>query len=403
MMTELERFLAEVRPQMLKHLEDDILPYWLLPSMLGDPIGNFPTYASQSGISDDTKPRYVRMHGRQTYAYLASYFMLKRRELLEYGLAGIERLEKYENPHGGYFSQVKSDGEILPTPITIQDQCYSAFPYIMAYRVTGDRRHLDKVWQFIEFIDKGPYCHSDGTYCDSLMPDLRTKASCETPTMNIVSVIDFVNLILIPAIRVTPIAEVTQKRIDVLIRWTDLLVRDFWGSGIFWNDKFNRDDWQAKHVDFGHTSKSYGIIFKTNRLLATMGLNKRHNEIVAHYPVLVRASSTERIGWLTDFDSSATTFRRMNLQWWRHILVNQTVCHYASQYGGLVPYLANGVRAWFACDYVDRTRTCRGIRDGLNLDGKLISNDDNIACKANLWKNAYHEVEHVLTFLGGEE
>ena len=399
----MNRFMQDVRLRMLRHLEEDILPYWLLPTMLGDPIGNFPTYADQNGVPDATKPRYVRMHGRQTYAYLAAYYILKRKELLEYGLSGLKRLKKYENPNGGYFSQVKSDGEILPTPITIQDQCYSVFPYIMAYRVTGESQYLNKVWRFIDFIDKGPYRHPDGTYCDSLMPDLKTETYFETPTMNIVSVIDFVNLILIPVIRVTPDSEMTKERLDVLIRWTDLLVHDFWGKGIFWNDKFNRNDWRAKHVDLGHTSKAYGILFKMNDFLANQGMSQRYLEIVSQYPELVKASSEKRIGWLTDFDSSATTFRRMNLQWWRHILIDQTVYHYVSRHADLLSFLERGVRAWFECDYIDRTRACRGIREGLNPDGKEISSDDNIDCKANLWKNAYHEVEHVLTFLGGEE
>ena len=270
MTDELDEWLRGVRPRLLKHLSEDILPYWLLPDMLGSPVGNFPTYANQYGVPDRTKNRYVRMHGRQTYAYLASFLMLHRRELLDYGMAGLAKLEEYENPNGGYFSQSTWNGECLPTPITIQDQCYSVFPYVMAYRVTGEDRFLRKMWDFIHFIDGGPYLRDDGTYCDSLLPDLTTECRFETPTLNIVSVIDFVNLILIPALCVTPPESLTDEMKGILVKWTDMLVRDFWGKGIFWNDKVNRSDWQAKHVDFGHTSKSYGIVFKANELLVSI-------------------------------------------------------------------------------------------------------------------------------------
>ncbi len=82
---------------MFQHLEEDILPYWLLPSMLGDPVGNFPTYANQYGFPDNAKSRYARMHGRQTYAYLAAYHLLHREGLLDYGLAGLKKLKGYEN------------------------------------------------------------------------------------------------------------------------------------------------------------------------------------------------------------------------------------------------------------------------------------------------------------------
>ena len=131
-----------VRPLMMEHLVGDILPYWTQVSMLGNPVGRFPTYASQSGVPDYTKPIYVRMHGRQTYGYLAAYLVLKREELLSYGLAGLKQLEKYENPIGGYYSTINTDGPSGDTPISIQDQCYSVFPYIMAYRVTKERKYL---------------------------------------------------------------------------------------------------------------------------------------------------------------------------------------------------------------------------------------------------------------------
>ena len=394
----LEDFLKRVRPRMLRHLEEDILPYWLLSTMLGAPIGYFPTYANQSGIPDNSMPRYARMHGRQTYAYLAGYYMLGQNDLLNYGLAGLEVLKKYENPRGGYFAQVTSEYEIIETPISIQDQCYSVFPYIMAYRVTKNKEYLMQVWKFVEFIDHGPYLRTDGSYRDSLMPDLETEARFETPTLNLVSVIDFMNLILIPLLCITPYAEITNVRKDMLVKWMDLLVHDFWSKGIFWNDKHNRLDWQAKHVDLGHTSKAYGILLKANRLFSGWGLPERHCEIVDQYPKIVRAASAKTVGWLTDFDVSATTFRRLNLQWWRHIMVNQTVFHYASSFDDLIPLLENGIGTWFECEYVDRTRSCRGVREGLNCDGTMISNDESLACKANCWKNAYHEVEHILTF-----
>lgn len=402
MNAKLMEFIKNVRPLMLRHLEEDILPYWLLPAMLGDPVGDFPTWADQSGRPVGGKPRYVRMHGRQTYAYLVAYHLLHKDELLDYGLAGLKKLKDYENPKGGFYAQVASDGAPLETPITIQDQCYAFFPYIMAYRVTQQREYLERVWELISFIDAGPYMRADGTYRDSLSQDLTTECKFETPTLNIVSVIDFANLILIPTLRATPDNQVTPERKALLTKWVDFLVKEYWTDGIFWNDRSNRTDCRAKHVDLGHTSKSYGILHKANDLFERWGLPKRHVEIVGRYPEIAKAASAARVGWRTDFDVSATTFQTANLQWWRHILIDQTVFHYAADYPELIPLLENGVRSWLECDYVDRTRPCRGIREGLRSDGKVISNADEIECKANCWKNAYHEVEHVLTLCGEE-
>jgi len=399
----LEEFEQWVRPLMMEHLVGDILPYWTQTSMLGDPIGRFPTYASQLGVPDYTKPIYVRMHGRQTYGYLAAYLMLKKDELLSYGLAGLNQLEKYENPAGGYYSTINPNGTPGDTPISIQDQCYSAFPYIMAYRVTKKRKCLDKIISFVKFIDNGPYRRQDGSYIDSLSANLKTAVHFETVTMNIVSAIDFLNVILIPVLSVLPQSDLNQDMRQLLEKWVDLMVNEFYGNGIFWNERRNRNDWRAKHVDLGHTSKAYGILFKANRLFAKWGMTRKYLEIMAQYPTIVKAAACPRIGWRTGFDRSATTFVEENLQWWRHILINQTVYHYAHDYSELLPLLKQGVEAWFSCDYVDRTRVCRGIREGLSPDGQMLSNDDSIACKANCWKSAYHEVEHVLTLVRREE
>lgn len=398
----LKDFEKWVRPVMRNHLIKDIVPYWMQKSMLGIPMGRFATYASQSGVPDYARPIYVRMHGRQTYGYLAAYLMLKKDELLSYGLAGLKQLETCENPIGGYYSTINPDGTPGDTPISIQDQCYSAFPYIMAYRVTKERKYLDRIFSFMQFIDNGPYRMSDGSYVDSLCTDLKTVAHFETATMNIVSAIDFLNVILIPVLSVMPQSDLTPELSQLLEKWVGLMVDEFYGNGIFWNERGNRSDWRAKHVDFGHTSKAYGILFKANRLFIKWGLPEKYPEIIAQYPEIVNAAARPRVGWRTDYDHSPTTFTDDNLQWWRHIMINQTVYHYAHDYPELLPLLKQGVEAWLSCDYVDSTRECRGIREGLSPDGYMLSNDDNIACKANCWKNAYHEIEHVLTLIGDE-
>ena len=398
----MNEFKAWVEPLMREHLINDILPFWVQPSMLGIPIGRFATYATQSGVPDYANPIYVRMHGRQTYGYLAAYLMLKTDELLSYGLAGLKQLEKYENPIGGYYSTINPDGTPGNAPISIQDQCYSVFPHIMAYKVTKERKYLERIGSFMQFIDNGPYRMADGSYVDSLCTDLKTVAHFETDTMNIVSAIDFLNVILIPVLSVMPQSDLTPALRQLLEKWVDLMVDEFYGNGIFWNEKGNRSDWRAKHVDLGHTSKAYGILFKANRLFVKWGMPKKYPEIMAKYPEIVKAAARHQVGWRTDYDHSPATFTDDNLQWWRHILINQTVYQYAHDYPELLPLLKQGVEAWLSCDYVDRTRSCRGIREGLSPDGHMLSNDDSIACKANCWKNAYHEIEHVLTLTGGE-
>jgi len=45
----LSEALEVLRPKMLAHLRDDILPFWMAKTVQGNPVGHFPTYISQDG------------------------------------------------------------------------------------------------------------------------------------------------------------------------------------------------------------------------------------------------------------------------------------------------------------------------------------------------------------------
>ena len=387
-----------LRPKMLVHLRDDILPFWMTRAVQGEPVGYFPTYISQDGKPNMTKPFYTRMHGRQTYSYLASYLLVQDERLLALGKAGLARLSKLRNPKGGYYSTSLPNGVPQDTPISIQDQCYSVFPYIMAYRILGEREYLDIMWNFVDFINDGPY-RRDGRYVDSLFPDMTSIAPFQTGKFNIVSVIDFLNLILIPLLQASPEAEVTEYRMMLLVKWCDMLIDGFFAGGIFWNDVENRSDWSARHVDLGHTSKAYGVLLKASQLLKRLGFETSRYDLIAKmYPPIARAASDADVGWLTDFDGCPTRFRRTPLQWWRHILIDQTVLLFSHVDEDLAGLLVNGVEAWLRLPYADRIRPVRGIREALRPDGTPLDDSDALESKANCWKNGYHEVEHVLSF-----
>ena len=79
----------------IKHLNEDLLPFWTMKEALGSPIGNFPTYRCNDGsLYDPAKPcpelsdpdpniksiikldrDYVRMKARQVFAYGVAFHM----------------------------------------------------------------------------------------------------------------------------------------------------------------------------------------------------------------------------------------------------------------------------------------------------------------------------------------
>ena len=90
----------------LRHLRADLLPYWAVPEAFGVPVGNFPTFRCNDGRLPDSAapcpevqapPRwikaevgrtYVRMQGRQTYAYGVAFHLTGDRKWLDLAKAG---------------------------------------------------------------------------------------------------------------------------------------------------------------------------------------------------------------------------------------------------------------------------------------------------------------------------
>lgn len=385
----------------LKHLREDIMPYWLRPAMLGAPRGNFPTYADQNGCPVPGELHYMRMQGRQIYVYLAGAELLGDPRLLEIGEAGLAWLEEHAvNPRGGFRPLLTPEGEaVTSADVTVQDLCYTVFPYLTLYRVRGRLGDLRHVTDLARLIAAGPFWRN-GTLVNALNGDYSEERTFEEGPLNIVSVIDFMNLILIPLAGLGKTAENLFPELpEVLLRMTELLVGQFWSGGIFWNTPLNRSDYGAKHVDLGHTSKAYRILFEANRLLAARGLPVRYKELEQYYPPLVKKAAAPGIGWLTDFSGPGELYCRDSLQWWRHILIDQTCLRYVAEYPEIEPALRNGLECWLRLPFADRERPARGIREGLRPDGSLWGNDDSQTCKANLWKNGYHEVEHAASVL----
>lgn len=386
----------------LEHLQYDIMQFWKQPGCLGTPIGNFPTFIDQNGIPEPGKIHYMRMQGRRIYGFLAAGELLKNSDYLEWGKRGLEWLEKYAvNPEGGYFSQLTSEGIPLKEPVTIQDLSYTVFPYLKYYKLTGEKSALKNVADVLDLILNGPFV-KNGTLVDSLSWDYTRVCYFEGNTLNIVSLLDLMNLLLVPLMNEDDddvINTFFPDLTDLVERLLDFLVSEFYGADIFWNEKNNRSDYAAKHVDLGHTSKAYGVLFQANRCLIRHGRKVKYLELEKKYLPILQAASDPIIGWRTDFYNSPVSFRPDSVQWWRYILIDQTAALYAAEYPELEELLENGLQKWLELPFVDRKREVRGIREGLRADGTIWTDEDSSSCKANLWKSSYHEVEHVESIL----
>lgn len=379
----------------LRHLREDILPFWLHPTAFGEPVGNFPTERMQDGVPVPGAVRRTRMQGRQIFAYLASYELLGDERLLELGKAGLAWMdERLRNSCGGWYPIYDESGQVdTSATVTVQDLCYATFPRLELFRLTGDVAALKDVDDVLKLLLHGPFRQPNGILVDALDTTYAERRPFEGATTNVVSYLDLLNLLFVPRIEI--VKKTSSSLIEDLRETVDRFVSLYWCDGIFWNDLENRTDWGAKHVDFGHTSKGYAVLRRTNRILRKNGLAPIHPDVEACFPELARAASDPVVGWRTDFLESATTFRPGSLQWWRHIQADQTALLYSNDNPEMEAIAANGAECWLKLSFVDRGRAIRGIREGLQSDGSLYGDNVEWTCKANLWKNAFHEVDHV--------
>lgn len=167
-----------------------------------------------------------------------------------------------------FFSTSTAKGTPVPPPISIQDLCYSTLPFIMAYHITKTEDYFKEVETVIDFILDGPY-RMNNSFSNALTADYQTQVPFEGKELNIVSILDFLNVLYIPALQVAPKGWVTEKRKICLQELIYFMIESFYGRGIFWNNPTNREDASAKHVDFGHTSKAYGILLDANHFFGT--------------------------------------------------------------------------------------------------------------------------------------
>lgn len=383
----------------LQHLREDILPYWLHPTALGEPVGNFPTERMQDGTPVPGAVRRTRMQGRQIFAYLVSYELLGERRFLDLAQAGLAWMnEKLRNPAGGWYPISDENGNPdRAATVTVQDLCYATFPRLELFRLKGDASALADADDVLELLLRGPFMQPNGILTDALDANYAERRPFEGESTNVVSYLDLLNLLLVRRVEVAP--NTNAALLNDLRTTVARFVELYWQDGIFWNDLDNRTDCVAKHVDFGHTAKGYAILRRTNRILRANGLEPIHSNVEAVFPQLARAASDSHVGWRTDYLDSATTFRPGALQWWRHIQADQTALLYAENDPEMEALAANGAACWLELPFVDRGRAIRGIREGLRSDGTLFGDDTTWTCKANLWKNAFHEVDHVRDFV----
>lgn len=379
-----------------RHLDEDVLPYWRMTEAFGTPEGNFPTYRGMTGAIRGSTERRPRMLARQTYAYSMAYLMTGDARLLELAHAGMSWLRtKAVDPRGGCHERLDATGNPIEGPKYAQDLSYCALGFAAYDFVTRDPEAeatllglYDLLFDPARYFDTATQRIRDGRSADlSAEVDQSNDGGWE-----LVAQLDVINAFLLLA---QPVFAEESRRQQALMHLQLLgqsMIDHFWADGIFWGVSTKKGMYGTRHVDFGHTLKSYWMLLQIDKRLADHPFEAFVKDNV--YRWVDRAYDTTNGRW--GKRPVNATGNEWGSDWWIYAEADQLAATLDLIDGRYVPVREQTQAHWLS-DYVDTRRPAREIIPGIRQDGTPVYGwpDDDTA-KCNEWKNGFHSVEHAL-------
>lgn len=386
----------------LRHVRQDLLPFWSTPEALGTPPGNFPTFRCNDGrLPDPAAPcpeiekppawirpevgrTYVRMQGRQTYAYAAAYHLTGERRWLEAARAGAAHVLALLDPQAGaptWFEQ----GRALPAAEArnSQDQSYAVVGLAMLYYLTRDpklekalvdherfvmARYWDKEWGMLRWVP------ADGP-------------AEEASRQELVAQLDQLNayMILVAPYLPGPARKVWQADIRLLAGVLQDKFHDP-ASGVFWGTLEREDSRRpgARHNDFGHTIKAYWMLLLAARELQDPKLEAFAREGATR--ILARAWHAPSNSWASEWKADGVNAGKA---WWIFAELDQMASTLAQRDPAQARYLEGSWPFW-----LDKlTDHAHGeVWGWVSADGWVPPD----SLKIHHWKSGFHSFEHAL-------
>jgi hypothetical protein len=273
----------------LQHHRDELMPYWLVPDALGDPLGNFPSFRGTDGelirgqdgeLDPSFSHRGASTLGRGVYGYSLAFMLTGEERYLTYARAGLDWIEaKLEDPvHGGYFGELDAAGQPVNKTANkdLFDLASVGLGYAMYFNVTRDPAAEAKLLEIRDLVF-GPYYDAAANRLkDSLTYDLSTEIDTNGNGGDITNYLVPGTAFLLPTIGLlsdphrnaqfrTDLRNVTQALID---RHKNTAANNAGNRWMFWGRTARFGNFNAAQTDFGHNIKSYAMIHNANQLFA---------------------------------------------------------------------------------------------------------------------------------------
>jgi uncharacterized protein (TIGR03437 family) len=391
----------------LLHLNNDLLPFWTMPSALGNPLGSFPSTRCDDGsLLDFNNPcppiagnaylmepaQYLVPLSRQTYGYGVAYHLTGNTVYLDYMKAGIAYLRQYAiDPDGGMFEyQDLTTGLWYPDRLYRDPQQlgYGLLGMAFYYYLTRDDAVLQDILTIKNYIFDSYYNQSLGTMQWLLADDNGTLADSK----QLVADLDQMNTYLVLLTPTLPEPYQTEWK-QTLTMDAQSILGTFYspGDNLFFlqADTPQEMDLNYTGVDVGHSSKALWMLRWTGLLTGDQGLASFAQANARR--LLDRAYMPESDGsgsWAEGVLQGGA--QDPNKTWWVYDELDQLSGTLALSDVAAGQYLPQTTAYWF--DYfVDHQygEVWNGVNYPANTPQRSYP-------KAWQWKSAYHDFEHTL-------
>ena len=412
---DVQKILAELPTgeRWLSHLKDDLLPFWTMPSALGVPLGNFPTYRCNDGsLVDPLHPcpeiknadpsivklnrDYVRAKSRQIFAYGVAYHLTGEEKYLIYAKAGADWLLTHaiDTTGGGAYSWFENGkGEPAVLQRTSQDMAYAVSGIGFLYYLTHDQRYLDAVVYLKQ--------HIFSTYFDRSWGILRwvreKSVDGDSPDQKeLVSQLDQIYGYLLWTDMAVEDPRLRKEWADDLEMLASAMREQFWGDtyGLYWGaiTTTASRNLGTDHTDFGHSIKTLWLTYRVGMLTGDQGLIEFSKPRM--YKIIERAYIPSTGSWALGFKPVSPGSSLMTLnpdkEWWSLAELDQTTATLALVDPVFASVLPRTYDYWFKY-MVDHEHG-----EIWHMVKASDNKPDLTVPKQHSWKNAFHSFEHAL-------
>ncbi|AFZ32058.1 hypothetical protein Glo7428_3589 [Gloeocapsa sp. PCC 7428] len=380
----------------LRHVNQEIMPFWTMQSALGNPVGNFPTFRCNNGslwnpnkpcpeilnasswIKNDLNKEYIVAKARQTYVYGVAYHLTGNERMLQLARNGVNYIRKNAFETNGSVATYLENG--IPGPAepqrNTQHLAYAGLGLSFYYYLTRDENVLQDIIKLKNNIFNNYYDPNLGMLKWSQVSNMK----------DLTAQLDQLNTYMVLVTPLLPEPLQSQWKADML-KVVQIMNDNFYSTkhNLYWR-RGNVDE-SFSNVDLGHTCKAFWFIYLVGKMTSNTGLMS-FSEIQAP-KVLQKAYIKNTGSWATLLKPDGAIDINGKKVSWMYNEMNQMAATLSLSNPALTEYLVQTYKFWLnnMVDYQYYETYPEVTASGAKVQYRP---------KIDAWNHGYHAVEQAL-------